>query len=168
MLSDGQKNRLVVGSGVDRGHLVDTRRESIGNVSCENSVDSSCVEALEEREPAWIGGSGLGKRIELFDDDVGVAPDLALRVQLLRRGEVVQLRVHKVTGLESGDGDGDGERLVGSDGATVERERELGRGHVVDGWDETHRCCIAGTSCDLLAIGLWQIAGRAEVDEVVS
>lgn len=60
-----------------------------------------------------------------------VTNDLALRVKLLRGGEVVLLGIDEVTGLEVGDGHGNREWGVRGDGVTVGGDGELGRRHVV-------------------------------------
>ena len=158
----------MVGGSIDRRDLVDTSRQTGGDISSEDAVHGGCVQALEEGEFTWVGWCRLGERLELFNDDVGVALDLALRVQLLGCREVVLLSVHKVSSLETSDGNGDGEWLVGIEFAIVGWECELGRRHVIDGWDEAHRCRVARSTSDLLAVGLGQVAGGAEIDEVVA
>lgn len=69
--------------------------------------------------------------------------DEALCVQLLRRGEVILLRVYEVASLEVLDRHLDGEGGVGRDLAVVGGEHELRRGHDCFGGDRAHGCRVA-------------------------
>lgn len=93
--------------------------------------------------------------------------DLPLPVKLLRRGEVVVVRIDEETGLHSTDGHGNSERLVGLDGVTVLGVGELRRWHVVSRWEDTHGCGVARTTLNLFTVGDGKVDGEAEVDEVV-
>lgn len=109
VLSDGNDERLVVSSGVDRRKLVHSSGQSFGDISSEDTVDSSSVKTLEESKDLRVGGCGLSDRVKLLDDDMGVTNDLSGRVQLLRCGEVVGVGVHESTGLHVVDGHADSE-----------------------------------------------------------
>lgn len=77
----------------------------------------------------------MGKRIELFDDDVSVTNDLTLSVQLLGSREIVGLRVHKRASLHVLDGHRDSESRVLLESVTVGGNLELRGRHVVSTWD---------------------------------
>ena len=167
VLRDSDQSRLVVRRGVNRGHAVHARRETC-HISRKHAALVLVVQALEERE---LGGVRRGRRVdrgELLDDDVRVALDVPLRVHLLRRGEVVRVRVHKVARLEVLDRHLDGEVLVRGHLAVVRREDELGRRHVRRRRDHPHRRGVARALLDLQPVrDLLVRHRRAEVDEVV-
>jgi hypothetical protein len=95
VLRDGDERRLVVRRRVDGGDLVRAGRQAAGDLDGELAVDGRVVEALEERELGRVRRRRLAERGELLDDDVRVADDLALAVDLLRRAEVVLLCVNE-------------------------------------------------------------------------
>ena len=66
------------------------------------------------------------------------------------------------------DGHRDRERRVGSDSTEVRWRDKLGRGYVFRGGNYTHRCGIARTCLDLLAIRDRRANGCAKVYEVVT
>lgn len=168
VLGNGDKDRLMVGGSVDRRKAVRAGRETRGDICGEDAVLRDVVETLEEGELGRVRGGRLVDSAELLNDDVRVALDVARGVHLLRRGEVVLVRVHEVARLEVVDGHRDGERRVGLHGAEVLGERELGRGHVRRRGDDAHRRGVARTGLDLQAVGDGQVGhGGAEVDEVV-
>ena len=166
MLRDGEQDGLMVHRGVDGGQLVHAGREAHRDVRGENAVHRSAVQALEERKEIEIVRRRLRERRELLHDDVGVAPDDTLRVQLLGRRIVVLLRVDKVAGLEVPDGHRDCEGRIGPERAKVGRECEFARGHEVSRDDFAHDGRVAGSRSDLSAVGD-RLAG-AKVDKVVT
>lgn len=125
MLSYRHDSRLMVSGGVDGRKLVDTSRQSVGNVGSQDPIDSGGIQALEERELLGVGRRRLSERCELLDDDMRVANDLTSAVQLLRGGEVVLLCVHEGARLHVGNPHLDGECLAGLDRAKVLRELEF-------------------------------------------
>ncbi len=132
------------------------------------TVNGGSVKTLEEGEDLGVGRRRLAERSELLDDDVRVADDLALGVELLGRGEVVLVRIHEVTSLHVGDGHGNCERSVRGDGVTVCGNDEFCGGHVAHGRDGAHWRRVARASRDLLAVRDGLVGhGKAEVDEVV-
>lgn len=168
VLSNSDKNRLMVGGSVDGRKAVCTGRETIRDVSGEDAVLRNIVQTLEEREARGVCGRGGGERRDLFDDDVRVALDVACSVDLLGRREIVLVCVHEVAGLEVVNRHLDGERCVRLDSTEVVREHELRGGHVRRSSDDTHWRRVAGSGRDLLAVGNGQVGdGGAKVDEVV-
>jgi hypothetical protein len=186
VLRDGDERRLVVRRRVDGGDLVRAGRQAAGDLDGELAVDGRVVEALEERELGRVRRRRLAERGELLDDDVRVADDLALAVDLLRRAEVVllcvnerawdaiirqlqlvgQTRIRKHTRLQVLDRELDGERRVRLDRLVAVRgEDELARGHDRLRRDLAHRRRVARAGGDLLAVRD-RLAG-AEVDKVV-
>lgn len=158
----------MVSCGVDRRDLVNTSWETVRDISSENTTLSGSVKTLEEGEHLGVGWGGLVEGLELLNDDVRVALDLSLAVELLGRGEVVAVCVDEEAGLHSTDGHGDGELLVGLDGITVLGVGELRRGHVVSRGEDTHGCGVARTTLDLFTVGDGEVRdGETEVNEVV-
>ena len=141
----GDENRLVVSRSVDAAETVDTSRET----GCDLDVEVALrvrrgVDTLEECELGVVEGSSLRHALELLNNEVGMANDVVLRVQLLRRRVVVRLSVDKVAvsgvsdklsrtkdyylpSLEVLDGHCDGEGRVRGNVAHVGRVDELGR-----------------------------------------
>ena len=159
----------MVSSSVDRRDLVCASWETSSHISGQDAVNSSSVQALEERKFRRVGGSILGERRERLDDYVRMANDLATRIQLLGCSKVVLFCIDKVTSLHALDGQGDRERCVCRNVPTVGRECEFSRWHVGRRWDKTHWCRVARSFGDLETIGDLEIRpGRTEVDEVVS
>lgn len=169
MLSDWDQNGLVIGCGVDRGYLVCPSGQSGGDISRNNAIDGGRVQTLEERKLGRVCRRGLRERIERFDNDVGMAHNLPVIIQLLRCREVILLGVDKVSGLEVVDRQRDCESLVGGDGPKVLGGCEFGRGHVPLRGNAAHRSWVAGSSRNLLTVryGLVRNSGT-EVDEIVS
>jgi hypothetical protein len=64
MLSDGHKNRLMVGSGVDGRQLVNTSWETGRNISSQNTASGCSVQALEECKDVGVRGGGLRKTVK--------------------------------------------------------------------------------------------------------
>lgn len=171
MLSNSNKDRLVVGSSVDSRKSV----EACGDASSDVDLDlaspvHSGVDALEERELGRVRRGRLAHRVELLDDDVRVADDIAVLVRDLWRTVVRLLRVRERADLEARDGDNDRERGVGLDGlgVAVGREDELGGGDVLLPGDDAHWNRVAGAVLNLLPAGNREFGvEEAEVDEVV-
>lgn len=143
MLSDGHNDGLMVGGGVDRRELVKSWRKTGGNISSQLSTGSSSVQALEESELLGVAGLSLIKRVQSLNNDVRVSFDLTLCIKLLRSSEVVGLRIDEEPSLHVLNRHLDGERRASLDSAKVLRKDELGRRHVVDGWDSADRGGVA-------------------------
>ena len=95
MLSDSDQYWLMVGGSVDRCKTVDTSRKTVRDVSGNNAVLSCTVDTLEEREPGWVSWCGLVECLQLLDDDVGVADDVALAVNSVKgRGRGLEINLH--------------------------------------------------------------------------
>ena len=86
---------------------------------------SSSIQALEEGKLLGVGGCCLVEGTQLLNDDVRVALDLTLPVELLRSCEVVGLRIDEETCLHVLDCHLDSESLSGLDRPKVRRESEL-------------------------------------------
>ena len=166
VLRNGEEDRLMIGSGVDGGQFVDAGRKSLGNIRGEDAIDRSAVQALEERKPLQVIRGRLRERGEQLHDDVRVAPDQALSVQLLGRRIVVLLCVDEITSLQVLNRHRDREGRVGPERSKVGRERELARGHEVPGDDFPHDGGVAGPRPDLIPVG--DGLASAKVDEVVA
>lgn len=80
MLSDGDEDRLMVRCSVDRGHTVDTSRETSGDVGGDDTADCCTVDTLEEGELGRVQGGSLSERVERLNDDVRVTNDITLSV----------------------------------------------------------------------------------------
>lgn len=168
MLCDGNKHRLVVRSRVDRGELVGTSGEAVGDIGSQDAIHRSCVQTEEECELGRVGGSGLCNGGKLLDNDMGVSYDQALSVKLLGRGEIVGLRVHKVTGLQVADRHGDSKgRVRSGDVNQIGGELKLRRRHGSGRRNLTHRSRIARPGLNLLTIRDGLIRRGTEVDVVV-
>lgn len=168
MLCHCHDDGLMVGSRVDRGELVESDRQTGGDISSELTAGSRRVQAFEEGELLGVADGGLVDGRKLLDDDVGVTLDLALSVEELGSGEVVFLGIDEESCLHVLDLHCDGERGVGLHGSEVLGEREFRRGHVVDGGDDTNWCWVAGACGDLFTVGDGEIGNsQAEVDKVV-
>lgn len=128
---------------------------------------SPVVQTLEECKLLGIVRGGLRQRIELFNYNVRVTPDLALLVEGLGRRVVVRLRVHEEARFHPRNGHRDGESFVGLDRAEILGEGEFARGHVVGGRNLPHRRWVAGTTDDLFPVGDRLVCSGTEVDEVV-
>ena len=99
---------------------------------------------------------------------MGVALDLSLCVNLLRRREVVLLRVHEMACLHVIDRHLYGECGISLDRSKVLGEREFRGRHVICRHNDTDGGRIAGAGRDLLAIRDGKVGdGSTEVDEVV-
>jgi len=83
VLCDGDNDRLMVSSGIDRADLIEARRKTAGNISGELSIGSSIVQALEESKLGGVGDGSLVKGGKFLDNDVRVALDLTLGVKKL-------------------------------------------------------------------------------------
>lgn len=95
MLRNSNNNRLMVSSRVDRCKTVDTSRKTVRDVSGNNAVLSCTVDTLEEREPGWVSWCGLVECLQLLNDDVGVADDVALAVNSVEgRGRRLEINLH--------------------------------------------------------------------------
>ena len=138
MLRDSNEDRLVVRRGVDRGQAVHTRGETRSDVCTDNAINRGGVDTLEECEDAGVRRGGLVDRVQFLNDDVRVADDGALCIDLLGRGVVVGLSVHERAGLDVVDRHVDCEGLVGWDRTEVRWERELRGRHVRRRSDNTH------------------------------
>lgn len=168
MLSHSYEDRLVIRRRVNRRHSISASWETTGNRSSEDAALGLVVETLEERELGRVGGLRAVKRRNRLDDDVGVARDFALCVNLLWRGEVVLVRVHKVACRKVLDGHRNREVLVRRDVIAVLRAHELGGGHVRRRSDDAHRRGIARAGSDLLPVRDIEVRHCCtEVDEVV-
>jgi hypothetical protein len=123
----------VIRSGVDRGDLVHANGKVGGGG--QDPVHGCSVQAFEEGELGWVGGGGLLERTNVFDHNMRVTNDLAIRVQLLGGCKVVLFGVHEEAGLHPLNGELDGKVRVCLDCAKVRREHEFGTGHVGGGGD---------------------------------
>ena len=168
MLRDRDEAGLMVRRGVDGREPVGARREAGGHVYGDGAVRvGGRVDALEEREHRGVQDGGRPERIDGLYDKVGVADDVPLVVDLLRRRIVVLLRVDKAARLQVRERHLDRELLVGLDGAQVGRVNELGRGHVRAARDDAHRGRVARAALDLLSVRERLVDREAEVDKVV-
>ncbi len=143
VLSNSNKDRLMVSSAVDGRETVDTSRETIADIGAENTALGSIVKTLEERELGRVSRRRRVNRVNCLNDNVRVTCDVAGRVDLLRRSKVILIGVDEVTGLEVVNRHLDSEGGVGLDGAHVDGEDELGRWHVGRGSNDTHRRRVA-------------------------
>ena len=75
----------------------------------------------------------------MFNDDMRMSLNLALRVNKLGSSKVILSSVDKEAGLHVPDSHLDGESSVGLDGSKVRGVYELRRGHIVLGRNDTHR-----------------------------
>lgn len=115
----------MVGSGIDGRDAVEARRQAIVEIHGDLSVRLGTVDALEECEDIRICRGRLVERGQLFDDDVRVANDCPLSVDLLGRGVIVGLRVDKRARLEIVECHVDCETRVRGNAVCVLRENEL-------------------------------------------
>lgn len=144
VLSNRDDNRLMVGCGIDGADAVSSSRETISNVSGQNTTLSRSVDSLEESEDVGVRWLGLVEAGQLFGDKVGVTDDLTLSIELLRGSKVGRLSIGERAGLHTSNVHLDRERCVLLDRCiTVGREQEFAGRHVLDGRDLTNRGGIA-------------------------
>jgi len=127
VLGNGYQDGLMIGCSVDRRELVNASRQASSDVGGQNTISGSSVQTLEEREFLWVCGRGLVKCSESLNDDVRVANDLSLSVQLLGCREIILLCVHESSSLEVGDCHGNSEWRVLLEGIPI-----LGYGEFFD------------------------------------
>lgn len=157
----------MVGGSVDGGESVGTGRETVGDVDGQDTVRRRSVQTLKEGELLGVRRGSLCHGVKEVDDNVRVALNVARGVHLLRRSEVVLVRVDEETCFEVLNRHLDGEWLVFSENGAVGGNDELRRRHVGLCSDDAHRCGVARAANDLLAIGDVKTSSSAEVDEVV-
>ena len=169
MLGNRAQDGLVIGRSIDRGELVSTSRKTIVNISGQDPISVRfSVQTLEECKDSRIRGVCLTKRAELFDNNVRVSLNNALRVQLLRSTEIVLVSIDEVASFQILDRHLDGELLVGRHFSSIGWEDKFGRRHFGLGRDFTHGDRIARTIQNLLTVGNFEVrCGQTEVDEVV-
>lgn len=144
VLSNRDDNGLMVGCGIDGADAVSSSRETISNVSGQNTTLSRSVDSLEESEDVGVRWLGLVEAGQLFDNKVGVTDDLTLSIELLRGSKVGRLSIGERAGLHTSNVHLDRERCVLLDRCiTVGREQEFAGRHVLDGRDLTNRGGIA-------------------------
>ena len=166
MLSNSDDDRLVVRRRVDGAETISSCWNTSSNINIEYTIGSSIVDTLEEREPGWVSWCGLVECLQLLDDDVGVADDVALTVNsvegrgrgleikshicaekkrnaLLRRRVIVRLRIHKVTRLQVPDSHLNRKRCVRLDRVTVLWVYEFRTRHVGRARDHTNWSRVA-------------------------
>lgn len=166
-MSDGHEKRLMVGGACHGADAVVTSRQTASDRGSELPLSiSGIVDTLEESELGGIWGLGGSERVaEVLNDDVSVANNEALAVELLRRrvvsavgvGEGSQLHVrHLHRNIKVCVGC----RLLAGDGAGDDGRHHLAaRGHL------THHNTITGSTLLLETVGQ-RLAG-AKVDEIV-
>lgn len=93
--------------------------------------------------------------------------DDPLAIQLLRRREVVLLRIDKVPRLQVSDRHRYGEFSVGADTGPIRREYELGRWHILGGWNCTQWRRVTRAVGDLSTVCEGKANSFAKVDEIV-
>jgi len=166
-LSDRHEDRLVVGCGSHGTQAVVASRETTSDGSTQQaSVVAGVVDALEEGKGGSAGRSGGVLAVaHVLNDDVSVADDLALTVDILGRVVVGDVGVGEGAGLKVVDLDRDLERLLSRDGVAVLGVGEDGRNHLVCGGDVTHGHGITRSATGLETVG--NGLALAEVDEVV-
>ena len=139
MLGNRDECRLVVRRRIDRRQAVETSWNTSSDVSSENAVLGCCVQPLEEGEPGRVCGRRAVEAGDLLDHDVRMSLDIARgRIDLLRRGEEVLVRVDEVARLEVPDRYLDREVGGRLDRRPIQREHKLGRGHVRHHGDGAH------------------------------
>lgn len=143
MLSDGDKHWLMVGGSVDRGKAIHSSREALRYFCGQHTTFGSRIEALEELKLERIDRLRLLHVFQLLDDDMRMAFNGTLAIQLLGSREVILSSIDKVSHLHIDNGHLDGERLILLDFIGVSWEYELGSRHLVLGGDSTHGCWIA-------------------------
>jgi hypothetical protein len=103
VLRNRYNHRLVVHRGVLRAQAVGACRHTRCRPATHNRADlpvnERIVNALEENETVRVERLDCVDRSDRLDDYVCVPDDRALRVELLRRGEVVLLRVGEESSL---------------------------------------------------------------------
>lgn len=150
-----------------QAHLICAGRKTLRDGGGEHTIIGSGIQSQEESKLGRVGGCRLGHRRQLLDNDVGVSNNLALRVQLLGRREVVALRVHEVPSLHVDDVHRDIKRSILADGVHIFWVGEFAGWHVGGRRDRAHGGGVARAARDLLAIRERLVGGGAEIDVVV-
>jgi hypothetical protein len=127
------------------------------------------VETKEKCELVGVGWGSLRKGLKRLDNEVGVTLNLPrCRINLLRSGKVIGIRINKEPSLESLHRQRHLKSGVRWKNSQVVGTDKLGAGHIRGGRDGTHGSGVARTTFNLLAICYREIGQRgAEVDEVV-
>jgi len=154
----------VIGGGGDSAGSV-CPSSKIADCGGKDTALSRVVQALEEGEDVRVGGAAG----HLLNNDVRMAFDLALAVELLRGSVVVGLGVDEVARFNVVDVNLDRELCVGGDFLAVLGVGDLGGWHVGGGRDSAHGGRVTRTVLKLQPICNIETLGRlqAEVDEVV-
>ena len=91
MLRNGNQDRLMVRSRVNRSETIDTGRQAIVDNSGDDPILLGGVDTFEESEHTGVKRRGLVYRGKLLDDDMCMSDDITPRIHLLRCRVVVRL-----------------------------------------------------------------------------
>jgi hypothetical protein len=129
----------MVGRGVDGADPVHTSCETVGYIGGEDIVRGNVVESLEEGKGGGVERLGGLERRELLDDDVAMANDNSITVDLLGSSVVVGLGIDEVTCLHVDDLHLNSESLVLHETlVAVLGEHKFAAGGLVETDDATH------------------------------
>lgn len=144
MLGVGYKSGLMVGGGVDGADPVHTSCETTGYIGGEYIVCGNVVESLKEGEGGGVERLGGLERRELLDDDVAMANDDSITVDLLGGSVVVGVGIDEVTCLHVDNLHLNSKSLVLHETlVAVLGEHKLAAGGLVEADDATHRGLVA-------------------------
>jgi len=138
VLCDSRYCWCVVRVGVDRCEAVVAWWNSCSEIGCDNAVDLSGVDTLEEGERGGVEDGWVIEGSHRLNDEVSVADEDTLCVELLRCHVIRLLCIGEHAGLQVIQDHLNVECLIGRDGGEVLRELELARGHVGLGDDIAH------------------------------
>lgn len=154
----------MVGRSIDGTHAVDTFGETSSHLCLENALSvRGVIEALEKFERERIKWLCRVERWKRFDDNMRMADQDTVTVDLLWRGVVVGLGVDEIASDHVYHTHLDGKRSILDDRVVaVLWEDKLAARSLVKGDDAAHRRLVAGATSDLFAIG----EGDALVEEL--
>lgn len=134
----------MVGGGIDGADPVHTSCKTAGYVGCEDVVCGNVVESLEEGKGSGVERFGGLERRELLDDDVAMANDDSITVDLLGGSVVVGVGIDEVTCLHVDDLHLNSEsRVLYETLVAVLGEYKLAAGGLVEADDTTHWGLVA-------------------------
>lgn len=114
MLSDGEKRRLVVSRGIDRGNAVSACREAFGDLDGQ----LLSIHALEEGKLGRVKSRSVLETGDGLDNKVRMANDVSA-LKLLRSGVVIGIGVDKVSGYQIFDVHTNSKRCISLDSRKI-------------------------------------------------
>jgi hypothetical protein len=134
----------MVCGGVNGTDSVHGCWETAGYIGSKDAVCGNVVKPFKEGKGGGVERLGTLKRRELLNDDVAMADDDSIAVDLLRSSVVVGFGIDEVTRLHVGDLHLDSEsRVLHEALVAILGEDKFASGCLVEADDATHRGLVA-------------------------